>query len=1213
MPHTPSPAAQSRSEAASPAVSVVIPCYRQAEYLPFAVASVALQTFRDLEIVIVDDGSPDDTAAVARGLAKKLPDRRIRLVRQENRGLSEARNAGIRAAAAPLVLPLDADDALYPEFLEKTVSALRADPTKSIAGTDVHTFGARSGRLEQPRHWHIEWMRLHNPFACSCVFYRRVWEAVGGYNPNLTAGYEDWDFWLGCCERGFEVAYLREPLLLYRLKEASMARGALLHHESLHARIALNHPGSFTEEERGKAARVLLAHPLPPAREAVRPELGSRRDFAHLPEPPEKRAAAKRNLVICRAGDRSVHRSWLGSQSTRSYDVWLDLAGGDPAQYAGDPAVISVAKGGPNWPRIAALASERAEELLRYEAVFVPGDDILASSAEVDRLFEIFHARRLELAQPAMRAGSSHRSPAMLENRAFELRTVSAVEADAPIFSRDAFARCPPGFAGIAPAGAWPALAKASPEGVAVLDAVPVFRTRASEPFARARSGDPADGERGEAGAIRILGGVPLPGGSPPCAGDAELKERLRAGLPKEVARDGALASAVCDAVGEVPERPDGPAVSVVIPCYGQAHFLEVAVASVFRQTFRDFELIIVDDGSPDDTAKVAERLIAGAKDLEVRLLRQKNAGLARARNAGIRASRGRYLLPLDADDALDPTFLEKTVAVLEADPTAQIAGTDSLHFGAREEVVRANAGASAPALLRANFLNYCSLYRREVFEALGGYDPRMPVAGYEDWNFWISAAERGFRGVHIAEPLFFYRVKGESMMTDALRFDSLQRAWLAVHHPALTTEEERRAAGAFLSANPPPPRRDGGGGEEGLGAGGAGPARGSGPWTAATLEWLVRRQDAEPNGRPVFEEILEAVKAFGGTSGSFFLEALVAECQGSLEARFKENRDLYRYPRPYRCPSFFDAAQALFGIVAAAPGLEKGYRLFADPASRRWMVELMALRALGTERVRLPTADRFPEAARRAESELLKERGVRPTAGFEGGPLHRYDLSPLGVPVEFISNEITVLPLCFLGQYDLRRGEVRVGPRSGDVVLEGGACYGDSALWLAHRVGPKGRVHCFEFVPANLELFAENMALNPSLASRIEAVPAPLWSRSGERFEFAANGSGSRLSGASPGGTAVSVSVDDFVARRGLERVDFVKMDIEGAELEALRGAEATLRRFRPRLAISAYHKLADLWTLPTFLEGLGVGYRLYLDHHTIHSEETVLYAIAA
>jgi glycosyltransferase involved in cell wall biosynthesis len=213
------------------------------------------------------------------------------------------------------------------------------------------------------------------------------------------------------------------------------------------------------------------------------------------------------------------------------------------------------------------------------------------------------------------------------------------------------------------------------------------------------------------------------------------------------------------------PERPH-PTVSVIVPCFRQAEYLEESLESVVAQTFSDWELIVVDDGSPDDAAGVARRFIEGHPQLRMRLIRQANLGLPAARNSGIRASEGRFILPLDADDRLMPEMLERTVAALEADHSASIAYTDQRKFGAVDEVLRLRT-FTVPALRHSNIFAYCSLYRRGVWDAVGGYNTDMTV-GYEDWDFWIAAASRGFTAVRVAEPLFCYRVKEVSLYTAA-------------------------------------------------------------------------------------------------------------------------------------------------------------------------------------------------------------------------------------------------------------------------------------------------------------------------------------------------------------------------------------------------------------------------------------------------------------
>lgn len=200
--------------------------------------------------------------------------------------------------------------------------------------------------------------------------------------------------------------------------------------------------------------------------------------------------------------------------------------------------------------------------------------------------------------------------------------------------------------------------------------------------------------------------------------------------------------------------------VSVIIPCYNQAQYLPKSVESVLAQTFRDFEIIIVDDGSPDNTVQVAEELIAKHTDARIRLIRKANGGIASARNFGISASKGHYLLPLDADDQLMPNFLEKALEQMSLNDGIAIAFTDIQHFGARTDVYRSGP-YSLDVELVDNRIPSCSLFKKEMFEALGGYDESF--RSYEDWDFWIRALAAGWKASHIPEPLFCYRKRQES------------------------------------------------------------------------------------------------------------------------------------------------------------------------------------------------------------------------------------------------------------------------------------------------------------------------------------------------------------------------------------------------------------------------------------------------------------------
>ena len=240
------------------------------------------------------------------------------------------------------------------------------------------------------------------------------------------------------------------------------------------------------------------------------------------------------------------------------------------------------------------------------------------------------------------------------------------------------------------------------------------------------------------------------------------------------------------------------PKVSVIIPCYKQAHFLAESVESVVAQTYRDWECIIVNDGSPDTTSEVARELIERFPDHRIKLVEKPNGGLADTRNFGIMQAMSAYILPLDSDDVLHPDMLKKTVEFLESHPQIAIVYTDLIHFGAVQRHVIAEE-YDFQSLKYANQLNYCSIYRREVWEKVGGYNTNM-TWGYEDWDFWIGAGERGYVAQHLPEALLFYRVKSESMFKKAVEHDAELKAQIVMNHPQLYSEQERLLARKVLS-----------------------------------------------------------------------------------------------------------------------------------------------------------------------------------------------------------------------------------------------------------------------------------------------------------------------------------------------------------------------------------------------------------------------------
>ncbi len=238
-------------------------------------------------------------------------------------------------------------------------------------------------------------------------------------------------------------------------------------------------------------------------------------------------------------------------------------------------------------------------------------------------------------------------------------------------------------------------------------------------------------------------------------------------------------------------------AVSVVVPLHDSARFLAETVESVLAQTLADFEIVLVDDGSTDDTPEVAARLARADGGRRIRLVRQANAGVAAARNRGIAESRGRYILPLDADDLVAPTMLEECAAVLDAEPGIALVYTDRQDFG--DVDCRWTAGRFELERLKYfNQIPYCTLFRKAMWADLGGFRPN--VSGFDDWDFWLAAAGRGYRAAHLPKAFLRHRRHRRSQLWGLLdRYEGLH-AQIILNNRGLYSEAEAAMAERFLA-----------------------------------------------------------------------------------------------------------------------------------------------------------------------------------------------------------------------------------------------------------------------------------------------------------------------------------------------------------------------------------------------------------------------------
>src|SRR6185436_9861558 len=201
-------------------------------------------------------------------------------------------------------------------------------------------------------------------------------------------------------------------------------------------------------------------------------------------------------------------------------------------------------------------------------------------------------------------------------------------------------------------------------------------------------------------------------------------------------------------------------------PCYNLGVYLADAVDSVLAQSWQDFEIIIVDDGSSDEfTCLVLETI----RQPKTHLIRQPNRGLAAARNAGILQAQGKFICCLDADDRLVPDYLKRAMAVLDREPETGFVTSFYTGFDESQELVNFPS-CGFPELLTENRAMVSALFRKEAWSQVGGYFEGFSLPGFEDWDLWISLVEAGWGCKVIPEVLFEYRVRLNSMYQNALR-----------------------------------------------------------------------------------------------------------------------------------------------------------------------------------------------------------------------------------------------------------------------------------------------------------------------------------------------------------------------------------------------------------------------------------------------------------
>lgn len=222
-------------------ISVVIPVYNQVEYLADALDSVFAQTRKADDIIVVDDGSTDGSGK----LADKYRDR-VKVIHQLNKGLPSARNTGIMNSECDYIFFLDADDMMTEKCLEKISDVIEEGPIDIVAPS-FKCFGKSDAVVILAPKLTVYDFIKHNRLGYFCAIRRKTLKDVGGYNPRMIHGWEDYELWFDLLSRGATLSVIQEPLMLYRIKESSMYTESVKHSDELWAQIKKDFPQYYEE------------------------------------------------------------------------------------------------------------------------------------------------------------------------------------------------------------------------------------------------------------------------------------------------------------------------------------------------------------------------------------------------------------------------------------------------------------------------------------------------------------------------------------------------------------------------------------------------------------------------------------------------------------------------------------------------------------------------------------------------------------------------------------------------------------------------------------------------------------------------------------------------------------------------------------------------------------------------------------------------------
>lgn len=805
-------------------VSVVIPCFKQAHLLGDAVQSVAEQTYKSWECIIVNDGSPDNTSEVAKKLIEKYSDKNIRLVEKENGGLAAARNTGIKNAKGNYILPLDSDDMLHSNAIEYHLQNLKLAPDYSVSYSDYKCFGAKTEYINSIEEYEfLNPSRERNGLAYSSMYKREVWEKNNGYNTNMVWGYEDRDFWIGALEHGFKAKKIPLPLLNYRTNSTSMYSTALLKDKELKAQMILNHPSMYDAALVQTAAEYLK---ISQANEKIQNGVQ------------KVNINNKSKVLSFFAGDAdNFHfvKPIMDYLSKEGFTVNSYKA----AQLSKEAFVSILEKTDLAWfewgngPVLAASRlPKKCPAICRVHRYELYANDIkLLDLSYLDALVlvnQAFEKVLLENADPAAKSKTrvhvihnpiSETTPFKKRKKNYNIAYVSRFHADKnPTLMIQILAqlvKSDPNYKifmvgriqdkqlyhycmdlveklGLKNNFAYEGVVEDIPAwlqnksmilSTSIVEAHPVGISEAMmmglKPVIHNSFGD-----------LDKIFGPKFIFNTADEAVKQILSEDFNSDEYRKLAASKFGESVVLPQIKELivnilegkKDRPlsasganhGKPFISICIPTFNRAKYIKQAVDSALKQNYDNFEVIVADDGSTDET----KTIISGINDNRLKYYPKEHSGAPATRNLAIEKARGEYILWLDSDDVLSPDILAQYISALNENPHTDILYGDIVitdeNLKPHQHIKYADWQNRNDALLN-KFVeenpipNPGVLIKKSLYTKYGSYD--LAYRRAHDYE-WFSRVCHSAKFKHVESVAAYWRWHSSNMSSGTVKID---------------------------------------------------------------------------------------------------------------------------------------------------------------------------------------------------------------------------------------------------------------------------------------------------------------------------------------------------------------------------------------------------------------------------------------------------------